>query len=678
MKKKSLMLILAASLVLASAPVSLPMSSVYAAEAKSITAENLTFTSNEKTAKKLNFSFSGFDIKRLGFEFANPGVFTAEFTDGNEILVTPVDIGSDTLRIFDRDDESIYAEVKVSVWEDRLPSPANVNFSVSTTSSSLTITNNSTNVPSGAVFEYSLNNVVFQDSNEFKGLEEDTEYSIYTRVKVQIDGKSYYINKSDNPVIKAKTLTKEEEGPEIHNVTLGDITIKEGTVYEINTTNFKGKSITYRSDNESIATVADAKIAAKAPGTTSIYLIVDSSTAEKQIIYYYKYNLKVSEKLRVKFTAAAKNDKVIISCENRNANGYTAKFSFDQNTWSDSLTLTRSTRYPETTVYGCFFDSEGYYRSEIEKVVLNTQTSEKNVSEKGEAVAVEAGKKCTIKNTEKESDSLTFSYKSSDTKTAHVSGTGVVTGIKAGKATVTYTVKTYSFDTNGNQIITTKVVSYPVTVSEPKAEDEDKNDVDEDSDSDKDKGKDGSKNDSNDGSKSTGEEKKLVLAVPTIVLKDSYFIYNGKVQTPEFTVKISGKKIKSSLYTVTYSKGRKKVGRYCITVKMKPESGYTGTKRYYYYIMPKKMTGLKVKKLSSGKAKVQWKKGSAGITGYEIQYAKSGIFKSYKTIKVKNAKTIAKTCKIPKGRYVRVRAYYYSKESKKTVYGQWSNIRKVK
>ncbi len=77
-----------------------------------------------------------------------------------------------------------------------------------------------------------------------------------------------------------------------------------------------------------------------------------------------------------------------------------------------------------------------------------------------------------------------------------------------------------------------------------------------------------------------------------IKLSATSYTYNGKVKTPVVTVKnASGTKLsKDTSYTVTYAKGRKNVGTYKVTVKMK--GNYTGTKNLYFKVKPTTKTSI--------------------------------------------------------------------------------------
>ena len=65
------------------------------------------------------------------------------------------------------------------------------------------------------------------------------------------------------------------------------------------------------------------------------------------------------------------------------------------------------------------------------------------------------------------------------------------------------------------------------------------------------------------------------------------FTYNGKVKTPAVIVKdAAGKTLKKGThYTVTYSVGRKSVGEYKVTVKMK--GNYSGSRVLTFNVLPK-------------------------------------------------------------------------------------------
>ena len=168
-----------------------------------------------------------------------------------------------------------------------------------------------------------------------------------------------------------------------------------------------------------------------------------------------------------------------------------------------------------------------------------------------------------------------------------------------------------------------------------------------------------------------------IYAAKTIKLSNTTFTYDGKVKRPTVIVKDSlGNTISTSNYTVTYSSGCKKVGKY--TVKITFKGNYSGSKTLTFRIIPPKTS---ISKLTAGSKsfKVQWSKKTTQTTGYQIQYSTSSTFMSgNKTVTIKSNKTTSQVIKKLKGKkkyYVRIRMYktvsgvkYYSAWSvKKTV-----------
>ena len=149
--------------------------------------------------------------------------------------------------------------------------------------------------------------------------------------------------------------------------------------------------------------------------------------------------------------------------------------------------------------------------------------------------------------------------------------------------------------------------------------------------------------------------------------------YNGKKRTPSVTVKNGSVKLtKNKDYTISYSKN-KNIGRAVITIKGK--GSYTGTKKIYFNIVPKKASLTKVVSNTKGRMGVTWKKVS-GITGYQIQYSTSSSFQNAKTVTVKGKTSrVIKGLKRGKRYYVRIRTY--KTVSKVKYYSAWSGTKKV-
>lgn len=166
--------------------------------------------------------------------------------------------------------------------------------------------------------------------------------------------------------------------------------------------------------------------------------------------------------------------------------------------------------------------------------------------------------------------------------------------------------------------------------------------------------------------------------ISNIKLSTTAYTYNGKTKTPSVTVKDSkGKTLtKNKDYTVTYSSGRKNVGKYSAKITLK--GSYSGTKTLYFTINPK---GTTLKSISAGKKKLSLKlnKQSSQVTGYEIQYSTSKSFKSAKTKTVNSYKTTSVTIKSLKAKntyYVRVRTY--KTVNGKKYYSSWSSAKSKK
>ncbi|MBR0447308.1 MAG: fibronectin type III domain-containing protein, partial [Clostridia bacterium] len=159
-----------------------------------------------------------------------------------------------------------------------------------------------------------------------------------------------------------------------------------------------------------------------------------------------------------------------------------------------------------------------------------------------------------------------------------------------------------------------------------------------------------------------------------ITLSSTSYTYTGGVKKPTVTVKnANGTKLTTSSYTVTYASGRKNMGTYKVTIKMK--GNYTGTKTLTFKIIPAKTT-LGTLTAGTKKLTVKWTKKTTQVTGYQIQYSTSKSFKSYKTKTVSSYKTTSTSLTGLKAKttyYVRVRTY-------KTVngvkyYSGWTTIK---
>ena len=162
-----------------------------------------------------------------------------------------------------------------------------------------------------------------------------------------------------------------------------------------------------------------------------------------------------------------------------------------------------------------------------------------------------------------------------------------------------------------------------------------------------------------------------------ISLSTTSYTYTGSVKKPTVTVKdAKGKTIPSKYYTVTYATGRKNVGTYKVTVKMK--GNYSGTKTITFKINPPK-TALSSLTAGSKKLTVKWAKKTTQVTGYQIQYSTSKSFSSAKTKTITKNSTVSTSLtglSAKKTYYVRIRTYKTVNGVK--IYSAWSTVKSLK
>lgn len=139
--------------------------------------------------------------------------------------------------------------------------------------------------------------------------------------------------------------------------------------------------------------------------------------------------------------------------------------------------------------------------------------------------------------------------------------------------------------------------------------------------------------------------------------------YTGSAITQSPVVYLGEKLMQPKVdYTVSYS-SNKATGK--AAIKITAKGNYSGTVTKYFYIHPKKVTGLKVSSATATSVKLKWSKISSG-TGYAVRRrnSKKG---SYKTIAIINSlKTTSYTDKTVKANHT----YYYDVVSFKTVSGK--------
>ena len=168
--------------------------------------------------------------------------------------------------------------------------------------------------------------------------------------------------------------------------------------------------------------------------------------------------------------------------------------------------------------------------------------------------------------------------------------------------------------------------------------------------------------------------KQTVYYPKTIKLSKTSYVYDGKAKKPGVTVKgADGKTVATKNYKVTYSKGRKNIGKYTVTVKFKGEY-YKGTKKLTFTIKPK---ATKITKTTTTKNSFTVKYSKVkNCTGYQVQCATDNKFKNNKkTYTVKGTSKKVAKLKAGKTYYVRVRAY--KTVNKKKYYSAWTATKKI-
>ncbi|MDD7402774.1 MAG: fibronectin type III domain-containing protein [Butyribacter sp.] len=152
-------------------------------------------------------------------------------------------------------------------------------------------------------------------------------------------------------------------------------------------------------------------------------------------------------------------------------------------------------------------------------------------------------------------------------------------------------------------------------------------------------------------------------------------VYTGKEIKQNIVVKDASAKVlkEGTDYSVAY-KDNKKAGVATITVT--GLGNYTGTKTVSFSIKPPKTTLKKVTAAGSKKAKVQFAKSKASVSGYQIVYSTSSKFKAAKKVTTKKTSYTLKKLKKGKKYYVKVRAY--KTVDGKKIYGAYSAVKKIK
>jgi len=146
-----------------------------------------------------------------------------------------------------------------------------------------------------------------------------------------------------------------------------------------------------------------------------------------------------------------------------------------------------------------------------------------------------------------------------------------------------------------------------------------------------------------------------------VTLSKTNYSYSGKTITPDVTVVTSsGKTLKKDTdFTVKYASGRKKIGKYKVTVTYK--GNYSGSDTAYFVIGPKNPSTVKAYLYGYDDAKVTWSKVS-GANGYRVYYKRADA-SSYKLLKT------TKSTSYKKSNLADGKKYYFKVVAFKTIDG---------
>ena len=176
---------------------------------------------------------------------------------------------------------------------------------------------------------------------------------------------------------------------------------------------------------------------------------------------------------------------------------------------------------------------------------------------------------------------------------------------------------------------------------------------------------------------------KIPVKTANVSTSGKSYSYTGKKIKPKPVITLNGKLLTKGVdYKLSY-KNNKKVGKATMTIT--GIGKYKGTKKVTFFITPKKAVLTKVT-VQKGAVKATYKVNTTGSAA-QIQVSKNKRFGKAaiaKTVTVKNGKTknnkakskVIKGLKRNKTYYVRVR--HTVKIGKKTKFGKWSTVKKIK
>lgn len=148
--------------------------------------------------------------------------------------------------------------------------------------------------------------------------------------------------------------------------------------------------------------------------------------------------------------------------------------------------------------------------------------------------------------------------------------------------------------------------------------------------------------------------------------------YSGKTMKPNISLYYGGKKLKKNTDYKVSVKKRKSVGRSYITFTGKGK--YRGSKKVYYYIVPKKVKKVSLKSAEKRSVKVRFEK-VKGADGYQIVYTKKGSGKSKKVTTAGTKKNIGN---LSSGKKYSFKVRAYKKIRGKRYYGSYSRMKSIK
>lgn len=186
---------------------------------------------------------------------------------------------------------------------------------------------------------------------------------------------------------------------------------------------------------------------------------------------------------------------------------------------------------------------------------------------------------------------------------------------------------------------------------------------------------DGSDDAADSGSSDSGSSSSSLVSISkaTVTLSKSSVSYTGKAQKVGVkSVKLSGKTLPSSAYTVSYA-GNKNIGTATVTVKGSASAGYTGSASATFSIKPAKVS-VKSAKVAKKSAKVKLSKGKGGVK-YQVKYRVKGSKKWKSVSSKKNAVTLKK---LKSGKRYQVKARAVKKVGGKTYASAWSKVKTTK